>query len=129
MVTLNTDIFNNVAKHDYLSLLTNGRPKYQRVVQFLEFKKEDVSKAAGVPLGSIRYDAKIPTDLHERIREWANVINLVAGHFAGDATKTTLWFTTINPLLGDLSPRDMIRFGRYKKLLKFIVSALAENKE
>lgn len=56
MVTLNTDIFSNVPKQDYLSLLQDGRPKYQRVVKLLEFRKEDVSKASGVPLGSIRYD-------------------------------------------------------------------------
>jgi hypothetical protein len=38
-----------------------------------------------------------------------------------------LWFKVPNPLLGDVAPRDMIRFGRYKKLLKFIQSALEEN--
>jgi hypothetical protein len=26
-------------------------------------------------------------------------------------------------MLGDLPPRDMIRLGRYKKVLKFIVAA------
>ncbi len=79
-------------------------------------------------MSSVRYDEKIPTELHERIKEWAILLNLVAEHFKGDATKTTLWFTTPNPLLGNISPRDMIRFGRYKKLFKFIFNALAENK-
>ena len=127
MVTLNTDIFSTVPKEDYLSLMRAGKPKYRRIVDLLEFRKEDVSKAAGVPLSSVRYDGKIPTELRERLREWANVINLVAEHFGGDAHKTALWFTTVNPLLGDISPRDMIRFGRYKKLLKFIMNAMAEN--
>jgi len=30
-------------------------------------------------------------------------------------------------LLGDISPRDMIRFGRYAKLRQFVMDALAEN--
>ena len=128
MPTTSPGIFGTVAKRDHLSLFEDDTPNYEEVVDFLEFKKEDVSKAAGVSLGSVRYDEKIPAQLRERMREWANLLNLVAEHFQGDGTKTTLWFTMPNPLLGNIPPRDMIRFGRYKKLLKFIVNALAENK-
>ena len=122
------DIFATVPKKDHLSLFEKDAPRYNRIVNFLEFKKEDISKATDVPLSSVRYDDKIPQELHERIREWAILLNLVAGHFNGDPAKTTLWFTIPNPLLGNVTPRDMIRFGRYKKLLKFIMNALAENK-
>lgn len=122
------DIFATVPKKDYLSLFDKDEPRYNRIVDFLEFKKEDISKATDVPLSSVRYDDKIPQELHERIREWAILLNLVAGHFKGDPNKTTLWFTTPNPLLGNETPRDMIRFGRYKKLFKFIINAIAENK-
>lgn len=128
MPTLTDDIFSTVPKKDYLSFFEDDKPRYNRVIDFLDFKKEDISKATDVPLSSVRYDEKIPRELHERIREWAILLNLVAGHFKGDEQKTALWFTIPNPLLGDVTPRDMIRFGRYKKLFKFIVNALAENK-
>lgn len=122
------DIFATVPKKDYLAFFEKDSPRYNRIIDFLEFKKEDISKATDVPLSSVRYDDKIPKELHERIREWAILLNLVAGHFNGDAAKTALWFTIPNPLLGNVTPRDMIRFGRYKKLFKFIINSLAENK-
>jgi hypothetical protein len=51
----------------------------------------------------------------------------VVGFFEGDVAKTALWFRLPNPLLGDLSPRDMIRIGRYAKLHEFVVEALADS--
>lgn len=30
-------------------------------------------------------------------------------------------------MIGDISPRDMIRFGRYKRLLKFVMEARDAN--
>jgi hypothetical protein len=30
-------------------------------------------------------------------------------------------------MLGDIAPRDMIRFGRYAKLRQFVMDALSEN--
>ncbi len=129
MTTLiDNSIFDTVPKKDYLSFFEEKTPRYNRIIDFLDFKKEDISKAADVPLSSVRYDNKIPKELHERIREWAILLNLVAGHFKGDSNKTALWFTVPNPLLGNVTPRDMIRFGRYKKLFRFILNALAENK-
>ena len=65
----------------------------------------------------------------EHMMEWATALNLVAGFFESDEQKTMLWFSTPNPLLGDMSPRDMIRVGRIKKLLKFIQTAVDENKK
>ncbi len=129
MTTLiDNSIFDTVPKKDFLSFFEENTPKYNRIIDFLDFKKEDISKATDVPLSSVRYDNKIPRELHERIREWAILLNLVAGHFKGDSNKTALWFTVPNPLLGNVTPRDMIRFGRYKKLFRFILNALAENK-
>lgn len=40
-----------------------------------------------------------------------------------------LWFKVANPQLGGMTPREMIQTGRYKKLIKFIQSALSENKD
>ncbi len=124
MPTLSSEIFSTVPKEDYLSF----QDKPNRIAEFLEFKKEDIAKATGVSLSSVRYDEKMPSELRERIREWATLLNLVAEHFHGDGKKTALWFTTLNPLLGNVTPRDMIRFGRYRKLFKFVVTAIAENK-
>ena len=118
MPILSQDIFSTVPSQDYLSFFEQQKPQHNRIVKFLEFTKEDISKATGVPLSSVRYDDKMPVELHERIREWATLLNLVAEHFDGDAQKTALWFTMPNPLLGNIAPRDMIRFGRHKKLFR-----------
>lgn len=37
------------------------------------------------------------------------------------------WFLTPNPLLGNISPVDMIKMGRYKKLCKWVFNQLDEN--
>lgn len=129
MKVINEDIFDTVANKDYLSLFKDRKPEYNRIKSLLEFRNEDISTATGIPLESIRFDDRIPREVQDRMREWANVLNLVAEHFNGDTTKTTLWFVTPNPLLGNITPRDMIRFGRYKKLFKFIFNALSENKQ
>lgn len=127
MKTQNVNVLNATVPEDCFSLYEKSKIQANRVVRYLDFKKEDVSKAAGVPLSSIRYDHKIPKELENRMREWALLINLVGNHFSGDEHKTLQWIVTMNPLLGNLSPRDMIRFGRFKKLLKFVVNALEEN--
>lgn len=121
-------LYQNVPEKDYLSLFEGNHADYASVVKHLDFKKEDVALATGTPVSSIRYDHKIPKEVSERITEWANLLNLVAQHFKGDVSKTILWFTLPNPLLGNITPRDMIRLGRYKKLLKFIMNALSENR-
>lgn len=127
MSALSHDIFSNIPKKDYLSLLNKGEVRAAKVIDFMEFRKDDVAKAAGVPTNSVRYDKRMPIVLRDRLTEWANLFNLVAQFFDGDPIKTELWFKTTNPMLGDISPRDMIRYGRSQKLLKFIINALAEN--
>lgn len=98
-----------------------------KVVELLKYKKEDVSVATSVPLSSIRYEErKMPVELKERLTEWATALNLVANFFH-DRNKTIIWFFISNPLLGGMSPRDMIRVGRFKKLFNFIQTALSEN--
>lgn len=128
MALFGQEIFATVPRKDYLSVWDHDQPKYQKVTEFLEFEKKDTAKAAGVSLSSVRYDEKMSADLRERIREWAILLNLVADHFHGDARKTALWFTTPNPLLGNVAPREMIRFGRFRKLFKFVTNAIIENR-
>lgn len=128
MALVQPSLFRTVPAKDYLHLFNNnGVPIGEKVVELLKYKKADVSVAANVPVASVRYEpSKMPAELKERLTEWATALNLVAGFF-NDNQKTVLWFCMPNPLLGGMSPRDMIRVGRFKKLLNFIQSALDEN--
>lgn len=126
MQNFNPSLFNTIPTQSYVNFYdpkNHFMPK--EVPKFLGFKKEDVAKAVDVPLSSVRYDDKIPQIMYDRLIEIANVIELVAGYFGGDLTKTALWFKISNPMLGNISPRDMIRYGRYKKLHAFISNSLA----
>lgn len=126
MNTSHSSLFRSVPEKDHFQFFEKGEPDGKKVAEFLKYKKEDVSVAANVPVSSVRYDAKMPSDLRERLVEWATAINLVGSHF-NEVNKTMLWFQISNPQLGGMSPRDMIRVGRFKKLLKFIQTALDEN--
>ena len=98
----------------------------KRVPSLLGLKKEDVSRLASVSVKSVRYDDAIPEQMRERLEEIASTINMVAKAFDGDAEKTSAWFRARNPMLGDVSPRDMIRLGRYERLRKFVINAMME---
>jgi len=129
MTTDTGKLFSTVPKEDYLGLFEGDEPRYKEVQEFLGFKTKDVAEAAGVPATSVRFDAKMPAELTERVREWVVLINLVAGFFEGDRDKTYLWFTVPNPLLGGIPPRQMIRLGRFNKLFRLVHQALAENRK
>jgi uncharacterized protein (DUF2384 family) len=120
------NLFSTVPKEDRLTLFPSGKTDYQKVVKLLNFSKSDVAKASDVPSISVRYDKKIPKDLADRLQEWAIALNMVAQYFQ-DQHKTVLWFKTPNPLLGNITPRDMIRVGRFRKLQRFIQDASDEN--
>jgi predicted nucleotidyltransferase len=120
-------LFRTVPERDYLRFWTGQALKAEAVVEFLDFKKTDVAKISGVSLASVRFDQKIPKQVRDRLMEIATLCELVAEHFRGDVMKTALWFKTINPLLGDLSPRDMLRRSRYDKVRRFVMQALESN--
>lgn len=120
------DIFKNMPCHDYLGILNSDNPS-KKVVEFLKLNKADVANATNVPKATIRYDNKIPEELLQRLQEIGVICDLVADYFKGDIKKTALWFQISNPALGNISPRDMIRCGRYKKLIKFVQNAFAGN--
>ena len=113
----------NIAKQDYIGFYSGDGPNYQVVPDFLRIDKRDTSRIAGVAVSSVRYDHRIPNDLAERLEEIANIANRVAGLFNGDVQKAALWFRTKNPMLGNVSPRDMLRMGRYFRLDRFISEA------
>lgn len=120
-------LFRTVPRSDYLGFWANQTLNAGAVVDFLSLKKTDVAKMAEVAPSSVRFDHKIPREVRIRLAEIASVCESVAQYFSGDADRTALWFRTPNPLLGNVSPRDMIRYGRYEKLRQFIQEALAEN--
>jgi hypothetical protein len=120
-------LFNTVPERDCLQFWQNDTFEPQRVARFLDLTKADVAKVANVASASVRFDQKTPKDVLDRFLQIANVCGLVAQFFNGDVVKTSLWFRTKNPLLGNLSPRDMIRYGRYEKLRRFVMDALDEN--
>jgi hypothetical protein len=64
-----------------------------------------------------------PHPVAQRLQEIANIANLVAEFFRGDVNKVSLWFELTNPMLGNMSPRNIIRAGRYTKVLNFILDA------
>jgi uncharacterized protein (DUF2384 family) len=123
---MSSQLFSTVPQ-DHLSLFKREKPNYPQVVEFLSLRKEEVARATGIAPSSIRYDEKIPKDLAETLLHWAVLFNRVAEHFKGDIRKTALWFNIPNPMLGNISPKDMIRLGRYKKLLNFVIQSIEEN--
>lgn len=108
---------------DVLGLFPQGHTDYKRVADLVKLSKEDLSKLAKVSRSSVRFDDAIPAAVAERLREIANIANLVAEFFDGDAHKVALWFELPNPALGNVSPRTMIRGDRYKRLLNFVLEA------
>ena len=120
-------LLSTVPERDYLGFWADQTLKAREVVRFLGLDKKDVARLAGVAPAAVRIDQKIPKEVLDRLQEIANVCGLVAQFFAGDAAKTALWFRTANPLLGNISPRDMIRYGRDGKLRRFVMSALEED--
>lgn len=119
-------LFSNIPEHDVLGFGLGQQFDPQRVSDWLELKKVDVSRLADVSPKSVRYDDNIPKAVYDRLEEIAITCNLVAEAFDGDVNKTAMWFKARNPLLGDVSPRDMVRLGRFDRLRKFIIGAMKE---
>ncbi len=119
---MTNNLFSNVAKSDPLSFFSNhGLKSPQEVAHFLDLNEKDISKMAGVAKASIRWDDRIPKSVLHRMEEIANVCSLVAVYFDGDPARTALWFST------PITPRDMLRFGRYGKQVEFVTEALLAN--
>jgi hypothetical protein len=121
-------LFDTVPAKRQLDLYDGDGINTKKVFDFLKFTKEEVAQASGVALGSVRYDQRLPAELSRYGMELAAAFELVAVHFKGDVAKTNLWFNARNPMLGDLSPRDMIRLGRFTKLQAFILNARKGNR-
>ena len=120
-------LFDTVSQADPLEFWSNHGLDFKKVTDFLDFDNNELSKLGGISKRSVRLDERIPSELRIRLEQIANIISLVAEYFGGDPGKTALWFRTSNPMLGGIAPRDMIRYGRYKRLMKFISAARQAN--
>jgi hypothetical protein len=120
-------LFATVNRTDYLGFSGQEGFRPRALVDFLSLSNADVAHISGLSKNSVRYDSDIPKDMLERLEQIASICNLVAQFFDGSAEKTALWFTTKNPMLGDMTPRDMIRFGRYDKLRRFVIGAIVDD--
>lgn len=115
-------ITGHIAK-DVLRLHREGRLDYRRITELTRLSKEDLSRLAKVARSSVRFDDAIPAAVAERLREIANIANLVAEYFNGDESKVSLWFELPNPMLGHVSPAAMIRGNRCRRVLNFVLEA------
>lgn len=127
MTETNAALFNTIPSKNYFHLRKENQADYAKVRELLNFKVDDIAKATKTPKQKIRFDQKMPEQLKTIMEEWATAIQLVADFFNGNLEKTVLWFKTPNYLLGNISPRDMIRLGKYHKLLFMIQSSLNQN--
>ncbi len=128
LILARSNLLNHISKNDPCHLfMESGAPDAQKVLGLLKFTKQELAVATNTPISSIHYDDKMSQELKDCLLEWAVALNLVAIFFNNDIHKTTLWFSTPNPLLGDISPREMIIVGRFKKLYAFIQTTLNEN--
>ena len=119
-----SQLFSNIAKKDYLNFGYRDSFRSEEVARFLDFSPDDISKIARVKK-PLRLD-RLPLPVRERLEQIGNICNLVAEAFDGDVARAAMWFKTTNPMLGNTTPRDMIRLGRYNKLIQFILNALEE---
>jgi hypothetical protein len=118
-------LFKTVSDRDSLKFWQGSALNYQKVRDFAGIDAKDVARLTGLAKSSVRYDSKAPKEVKEHLENIANICNLVFEFFQDDV-KTKLWLQTPNPMLGNASPRDMIRFGRYNKLLRFVTQAMEE---
>lgn len=125
MVSGAAAVFETVPTTRSLDFYDKGGLAPKKVAEFLDLTKDEMAEAVGVPKGSVRYDERIPSDVHRYFLELASACEMVAEVFKGDSVKTEMWFHTRNPMLGNVTPRDMIRLGRFGKLIRFIQNARA----
>ena len=124
---MTTNLFDTVYQTDGLRFWQGNALNFQRVRDFTGLEAGDLARIAGVAKSSVRYDAKAPREVREHLENIANICNLVFEFFQDDV-KTKLWLQTPNPMLGNVSPRDMIRFGRFAKLQRFVAQAMEEGR-
>lgn len=115
-----------IPSQDFLEFGFGALFQPERVVDWLGLENQDITRATKIPLSSLWCGGSLSTQARDRLEEIAVVCNLVAEIFDGDLPKTSAWFKALNPILGDVSPRDMVRLGRFDRLRTFVFGALDE---
>lgn len=115
-------IFNTVPKRDVFGLYDKGKYKYREIAEILDLKRRDISQAVRVATDSVRFEEdRIPDKMREFLINMVWLLNTTYKHLK-DKHKVTQWLDSPNPVCGGVSPKDMIRMGQYKKLVKIVVS-------
>jgi hypothetical protein len=127
-MTMPAALYHTVPRRLPTALFSGGVADPRKTADFLGFTVTDVATATGVARKTVRLDARITEEVRMRLTEIATICALVFDHFDGDLDKTHLWFTTRNPLLGNISPREMIRYGLYRKVLRFVQEARSQER-
>lgn len=122
-------LFENVYREDSLQFWADQGLNYEKVREVVGLTNQDLSRVANVAVSSVRFDERIPPELKTRMEQIANCCLLVAERFGGDTKKVAIWFGAANPMLGNVSPRDMIRYGRFAKLQRFVMEALGSSSD
>lgn len=115
-------LLNVVSSQHCFGILDEG---HKKIVEYLDLSKDEIANATGLPKISIHYDERMSKELREFLKKITIVFELVMEYFKGDVRKTSLWFKINNPLLGNISPRDMIGVGRYQRLIEFVQDTLS----
>ncbi len=100
----------------------------ERLKDYVERAKAAVTRAQeelGIAKKNIKEFRESKALLAEEGPRLVSCREKVEKFFGGDMEKTRLWFKTPNPLLGDVSPDDMISLHKTAKLLAFIEEALS----
>ena len=107
--------YNEIIK--YLTLYRGG----------LDFKKEYRDE-----IFCTYADKVIPkvTEKIELLKNTKNVLKVFneVDSFFNDRNKTSLWFDTPNPGLGNITPNSLLEDGKLNKVASFVKTALDENK-
>ena len=120
-------IFNTVPRHDVFGFYNKGRIKYKEVADTLDFSRKEISKAARIAISSVRYEEnKIPDKMKDFLGHMAWLLHVTHEHLK-DKNKVIQWINSPNPICGGFSPKDMIRMGQYKKLVRIVSSYIEGN--
>lgn len=121
---MNKNLFSTVPRDEWGFLSQKGEINYKKVVNTFGLSNIEVAKAANIKPSSVRYNNKVPKNLVKLIEELISIFSVVSNQFDNDKEKTILWFKAVNPLLGGVSPLQMIILGKSKRLMEFIDAAV-----